>query len=54
MESYHRPTSLNQRIERLELLLEVFLQRHGAEHPLTQRIAQQLDRIRGGRSEVAS
>ncbi|CAA9548815.1 MAG: hypothetical protein AVDCRST_MAG33-709 [uncultured Thermomicrobiales bacterium] len=40
-------THPDQRVERLEQLLETFLRRYGPDHPTTRRITDQLNRVRG-------
>lgn len=45
-QSYHQITRPDQRLERLERLLQTFLERYGADHPMSRRIAEQLDRAR--------
>lgn len=51
---YHSITHPDQRMERLERLLQTFLARYGPEHPMTRRIAEQLDQARNGRDEVTA
>lgn len=51
-QSYHQITHPSQRVERLERLLQTFRDRYGPDHPMSRRIAEQLDRARESLGEV--